>query len=85
MFLAVYDPEWLQAAHPRCLWDGHETPPGERFCSEACAEHYAEWVDRVARLPIGRQPARVDLADFAPANEGDDEAEDEPDVTNAAG
>jgi predicted nucleic acid-binding Zn ribbon protein len=64
MFLAVYDPEWLQAAHARCLWDGHATPPGELFCSEACAEQYADWRDRVARLPIGRQPAMVDIAEW---------------------
>lgn len=39
----IYDPVWLRASYPRCLWDGGVKESAAEFCSEACAEAYDHW------------------------------------------
>lgn len=51
----IFDPRWLRSGYPRCLWDGRPKAAGEDFCSERCAEAYAEWEERQTRFDRERE------------------------------
>lgn len=52
----VWDPPWLRASYPRCLWDGADRERAFEFCSESCWEMYTKWDYETARRDVGREP-----------------------------
>ena len=48
----LYDPAWLRRTFTRCLFDGHEVADDEEFCSVACEEGFAAWVERMKTLRV---------------------------------